>query len=230
MPLTRAQSRQNLKANAEEPALSNGYANGGSDIAAKQPASKQEQETKVQPAQSNGHVLPPYDPSPKSTSYEFLGPPGALGISVLVPFFTYFFAFGCDERGCPSLPFLPFMSEGLKQMGTLEFWTSLYDSKAMLAYLAWYAWCVLCWAVLPGKWLEGSAMRNGEKLWYKINAFPTFVATMVATASVGYVYGRAPFLFFFDHWIGMISASLIVAATQVRILHIRTEECQTLML
>lgn len=139
------------------------------------------QEDRVNGSAANGHikqakagsgaamVQPAYDPAPRTHHYEFLGPPGALGISVLVPVFTYFFAFGCDERGCPSMPVGPFLREGLKQMQTWQFYADLWDTKASIAYLAWYAWCVVCWAVLPGQWLEGTTLRNGEKLWYKIN-------------------------------------------------------------
>jgi hypothetical protein len=110
-----------------------------------------------------------YDPAPRTTSYEFLGPPGAFLISTLCPFFAYFFAMGCDERGCPPLPFTLFVRNGLKQAQTAEFWSSLLDMQGVNAYIAWYAFCVICWAVLPGRWLEGGVMRNGEKLWYKIN-------------------------------------------------------------
>lgn len=120
---------------------------------------------------SNGSAMvqPAYDPAPRTLHYEFLGPPGALGISLLVPLFTYFFAFGCDERGCPPMPVGMYLKEGFRQMQTWQFYADLWDTKATTAYLAWYAWCVVCWAVLPGQWLEGTTLRNGEKLWYKIN-------------------------------------------------------------
>lgn len=114
-------------------------------------------------------VQPAYDPAPRTLHYEFLGPPGALGISVLVPLFTYFFAFGCDERGCPPMPVGMYLQDGFRQMQTWQFYADLWDSQAAIAYLGWYAWCVVCWAVLPGQWLEGTKLRNGEKLWYKIN-------------------------------------------------------------
>ena len=36
-------------------------------------------------------------------------------------------------------------------------------------YLGWYAFCVIAWLVLPGDWVEGTLMRNGKKMKYKIN-------------------------------------------------------------
>lgn len=129
--------------------------------------------------ESNGHaksatlhgtaVQSAYDPAPRTTTYEFLGPPGALGISILVPLFTYFFAFGCGERGCTPTPVLPYFQNGFQQMQTWQFYADLWDTKATIAYLGWYGWCLICWAVLPGPWIEGIILRNGQKLSYKIN-------------------------------------------------------------
>ena len=109
------------------------------------------------------------DAAPKTTTFEFLGPPGAILISVLVPFFSYFFALGCSERGCPPLPVGSYLINGLYQIVTLQFWVELWDTEGVLVYLSWYIWTVLCWAVLPGQWMEGGKLRNGEKLSYKIN-------------------------------------------------------------
>lgn len=123
--------------------------------------------------EENGHVQQgealTYDPAPRTQHYEFMGPPGAFFISTTVPFFTYFCALGCDDRGCPALPLVPFLRQGLQAMGTASFWKSLWDLEGVQAYFVWYAWCVACWVILPGRWMEGSKLRNGEKLWYKIN-------------------------------------------------------------
>jgi len=39
----------------------------------------------------------------------------------------------------------------------------------MLVYLAWYTFCVVSWAVLPGDWVEGLPLHNGQRMEYKIN-------------------------------------------------------------
>ena len=36
-------------------------------------------------------------------------------------------------------------------------------------YLGWYAFCVIAWFVLPGDWIDGTLMRNGKRMKYKIN-------------------------------------------------------------
>lgn len=193
MVLTRAKSKQNLQDSGSAPQS----AATSTSVAGKSQQQQQDQSTMngqqhlngnnvahrsspAKQAKTNGTPAAPtsqqgdtsfadYVAAPKTTSFEFMGPPGAFAISTLVPYFTYFFALGCDERGCPSTPFIPYMQDGLRQATTLDFWISLWDNEATLAYLAWYAWCIVCWAVLPGQWLEGGKLRNGEKLWYKIN-------------------------------------------------------------
>ena len=60
-------------------------------------------------------------------------------------------------------------SDVLDTLQKPEFWKSLWDTEAMLMYLGWYTFCVVAWLVLPGDWIEGTLMRNGKKLKYKIN-------------------------------------------------------------
>lgn len=179
--MTRSQSIPRMNGNSEKEQL-NGKSSGYRENGHAQNANGHTKQVKA----SNGSsmVQPAYDPAPRTQHYEFLGPPGALGISILVPLFTYFFAFGCDERGCPTMPVGSFLYQGFKQMQSWQFYADLWDTKAATAYLAWYAWCVVCWAILPGRWLEGTTLRNGEKLWYKINGARPFITALLAVLSL----------------------------------------------
>jgi hypothetical protein len=179
MVVTRSKSIPNLNGNGvngDGQHKENGKVNGGHrdrEVAAMNGNGNIVKQAKVNGDSINGTAVQPstgsYEASPRTTTYEFLGPPGALGISLLVPIFTYFFAFGCDERGCTPTPVGEYFSNGLTVVQTWQFYADLWDGKATIAYLAWYAWCVVCWAILPGQWVEGTVLRNGEKLWYKIN-------------------------------------------------------------
>lgn len=108
--------------------------------------------------------------NPRTTHYEFLGPPGALFVTVTVPLLSYALYFGCSEEfgGCPpplaTIP--PLLSQALS---TPSSWKALWDTQATLLYLAWYAFCIVAWYVLPGDWVEGVTLRTGEKKKYKIN-------------------------------------------------------------
>jgi hypothetical protein len=108
--------------------------------------------------------------NPKTTHYEFFGPPGAAFVSLTVPLTIYGLYFTCSEAsgGCPpplwSLPF-----NFVRSVRDLDWWASLFDGKATAAYFAWYAFTVLAWYILPGDWVEGPELRSGGRLSYKVN-------------------------------------------------------------
>ena len=108
--------------------------------------------------------------NPRTTSYEFCGPLGATFITIVVPLTTYLLYFGCSQQnGCPP-PLTSIKNpEILDILQKPEFWKSLWDTEAALMYLGWYAFCVVSWLVLPGDWIDGTLMRDGKKMKYKIN-------------------------------------------------------------
>ena len=57
----------------------------------------------------------------------------------------------------------------LSAVQDVEWWKALWDREAALIYLGWYTFCVLAWAILPGDWVQGTTLRNGKRLEYKIN-------------------------------------------------------------
>lgn len=108
------------------------------------------------------------DLNPRSTHYEFFGPPGAFAISIGVPATAYALYFGCSEQtgGC----YPPIDTDLIvSSLSDLNWWKSLWDTEAAIAYLGWYAFTVVAWAILPGDWVSGTTMRNGQTKQYKIN-------------------------------------------------------------
>lgn len=110
------------------------------------------------------------DLNPRTTSYEFLGPPGAFFITIAVPATTYALYFGCSEAtgGCPP-PVAGIWPSVSASLSNPEWWKSLWDTQAAALYLAWYVFCVVAWFVLPGDWVEGTTIRDGSTKKYKIN-------------------------------------------------------------
>lgn len=108
--------------------------------------------------------------NPRTTHYEFAGPPGALFVTLTVPITTYALYYTCSETsgGCPP-PLSSLPTSFVQAVTNLDWWKSLWDTQAFLAYIAWWAFCVVAWFVLPGDWVEGTTMRNGRKIKYKIN-------------------------------------------------------------
>jgi Delta14-sterol reductase len=108
--------------------------------------------------------------NPRTTAYEFFGPPGALFITLMVPITTYALYFGCSEQtgGCPP-PRPSIVPNIIDSVGDPKWWKGLWDTQATVMYFAWYAICVVSWQVLPGDWVEGVTLRTGDKIKYKIN-------------------------------------------------------------
>lgn len=108
--------------------------------------------------------------NPKTTHYEFFGPPGAAFVSLTVPLTLYGLYFTCSEAsgGCPpplwSIPF-----NFVRAVQDKDWWLNLFDAQASIAYAGWYAFTLVAWYILPGDWVEGTELRTGGRIKYKIN-------------------------------------------------------------
>ncbi|KAJ2911340.1 hypothetical protein MD484_g9074, partial [Candolleomyces efflorescens] len=110
--------------------------------------------------------------NPVTTKYDFFGPPGAFLISTTVPPIIYALYFGCSEAngGCPPRMALSTLQDRVfSALQDPSWWKSLWDTEATLMYLGFYAFCVLAWAILPGDWVDGTVLRTGGTIKYKIN-------------------------------------------------------------
>ena len=140
--------------------------------------------------------------NPRTTSYDFFGPPGALAISLGVPFLIYALYFGCNETSGGCIPPVELTLANLQYAFThASWWTQLWDTEATMLYLAWYAFTVVSWLMLPGDWVEGVTMRTGEKKKYKINGMLHILAITYFCADKRVLYS---FLYhaarFGSHW------------------------------
>lgn len=99
----------------------------------------------------------------KTTEYEFLGPPGALLVSVVCPLLVFTLIFLCNEDGCPPRDIARWK---------LQFPTSLaefVDWQAIKWYFSFQTALALLWVILPGRWAPGQRLRDGTVLEYKCN-------------------------------------------------------------
>ncbi|CED85474.1 C-14 reductase [Phaffia rhodozyma] len=141
---------------------------------------------------------------------EFGGHIGTFGLNFITPFAIYFLYFTTSAHsGCP-----PPLSTWFGRFLAGSWLDELFDAQAFKAYAAWYAFTVACWYILPGEWVEGAAMRDGKKKLYKLNGFSTLLL------SLGLVLGRIihagpqSFTFIYDHYLGLITASLAMSIAQ----------------
>lgn len=120
-------------------------------------------------------VTLPANPTPKSYAElnprqkpkEFFGPVGTSIITFVTPVVVYMLFYGCNEvTGCsvpPERNFLQWIGDWPSSAGALWEW------KAFGVYVAWYAWMVICWNILPAEWTQGTLLRDGTRVKYKFN-------------------------------------------------------------
>ena|SRR5271154_3481396 len=101
--------------------------------------------------------------NPKTKEYEFLGPPGAVLVSLLCPLILFALTFLCNENGCPPRD----ISSWKYQFPTSL--SELIDWKAIKWYFSFQFALALLWLVLPGKWAKGRPLRDGTFVEYKCN-------------------------------------------------------------
>ncbi|KAG8705847.1 erg24, C-14 sterol reductase, partial [Ceratobasidium sp. 423] len=108
--------------------------------------------------------------NPKTTRYEFFGPPGAAAVTTGTSIVVYGLYYNCSEAsGVCQLPRLSFLLQVIKAVSDSNWWKSIFDVEATVAYFAWYAFLVAAWYILPGEWLEGTELRIGGRKKYKFN-------------------------------------------------------------
>ncbi|GJJ15769.1 hypothetical protein Clacol_010047 [Clathrus columnatus] len=163
--------------------------------------------------------------NPRTQHYEFGGPFGAAFVTLSVPITTYALYFGCSETsgGCPP-PLSDIPIYFINAITSLDWWKSLWDTEAFLAYLAWYTFTVVAWYVLPGDWIEGVPLRDGTKKKYKINAFSTFLLTLGLAAGAILRFGPTALTFVYEHWIGLTTSSIIMATVQAIYVYVASFE------
>jgi len=167
-------------------------------------------------------------PNPKP-EYEFLGPPGAVGMLVVLPLITYGLYFNCRaEFGCPPLNwtkadgYWPAMDMNFANYprDLLQFFLSTWDREAFDLYSYFMVFLFVCYFVIPGHVVEGAIVggvggspltkdRANYKLKYKVNALRTLMLIAVMAVATLMTKGVEPFLFLHSHFAGLITASLI---------------------
>lgn len=100
--------------------------------------------------------------NPRTTEYEFLGPPGALFVSLSCPLIVHALIFFCNEKGCPPRD----LSTWRHHIPPLR---DFLDWKAIKWYFSFQLALVVLWLVLPGTWARGRPLRDGTVLEYKTN-------------------------------------------------------------
>ncbi|KAI8365944.1 ergosterol biosynthesis ERG4/ERG24 [Radiomyces spectabilis] len=147
--------------------------------------------------------------NPKTTTYEFGGPLGALGMVAVLPLLVLFFSVCCDPTGYPSRYLFMGYQHYFERLLSAEYLKSLYDPVAIFAYFGFVLLQAFFYFVLPGDTVPGTVMRDGNRLKYKINGFTALHSTFFLALYFLKNTGLEPLTFVYDHWIGLTVASIL---------------------
>ncbi|UKZ51278.1 Delta(14)-sterol reductase [Trichoderma virens] len=121
--------------------------------------------------------------------YEFGGPLGAFGVSFGLPVLVYLFTFACNDiSGCPAPSFLSPKTLSIDRLKLEVGWPEdgiwgLASWKASGALAAYYLLNLILHAILPAAEVDGTVLRSGGRLKYRLNTFYSNMATLAALAA-----------------------------------------------
>ncbi|KAH7329420.1 ergosterol biosynthesis ERG4/ERG24 [Stachybotrys elegans] len=162
--------------------------------------------------------------------YEFLGPPGAFGISFLLPVLVYFFAFACNDiSGCPAPSLLHPRSLSLGQLKKEVGWPEdgiwgLGSWKAMGAVVGYNVLNLVLYRLLPATEVEGTVLRTGGRLKYRLNTMACNSA-ILAILAAGTIAQGAEFpvwTFISDNYIQILTSNLIISYIVAVFVYVRS--------
>ncbi|CAI6097833.1 unnamed protein product [Clonostachys chloroleuca] len=162
--------------------------------------------------------------------YEFFGPPGAFGISFLLPILVYAFAFVCNDiSGCPAPSLLSPRTLDLNQLKREVGWPAegvrgLFNWQSLFAYTGYLLVNAILYRILPAAQVKGTVLPSGGRLDYRLNTLNSHIAIAVALAA-GTIAQGADFVvwtFINENYIQLITASLIYAYSLATFVYIRS--------
>lgn len=122
--------------------------------------------------------------NPKTTHYEWLGPPGAAFIVTSLPLVVLGFNAICDATSCSMLDAAAILS---RVPDTLR--SSLAHLPLAIGIeVAWLVFHCVLYLLPIGKRVKGTVLRNGKALTYNINGLHAFVLCHVLAVLLHFVF------------------------------------------
>ncbi|KAF2400217.1 delta(14)-sterol reductase [Trichodelitschia bisporula] len=167
---------------------------------------------------------------PRKHGYEFFGPPGAFAISFGLPILCYAMTLLCnDVSGCPAPSLLSpstLTLDELKREAGWKGWETIFNWKAFIANLGWYALSLVLNRVLPATEVQGTELATGGRLNYRFNAFNSAIFTMsilaAGTALQGADFPVWPFIW--DNFVPLLTSNIVLAAVLATYVYVRSFE------
>ena len=138
------------------------------------------------------------DLNPKTTHYEFMGPLGALFMSLGLPSVVLGLYLLCGRDSCSLWGNYP----------SLPGWGDLFHSHALTVFLAWFLFQLLLSLFPLGRVVQGTKLRDGTRLKYRLNGLFALLVSHAAFL-VAYFYIGLPVSFVYDHYLALATAATL---------------------
>ncbi|KAI9598797.1 delta14-sterol reductase [Syncephalis fuscata] len=159
--------------------------------------------------------------NPRTLTREFLGAPGATAVFVLCHLVLLAFYVECSpSTTCGYNGGLTWLLTTPAKMllGTY----TLYHQVGIQVYAVWLLWLVSLFYLIPGQWTNGTLLRDGTVLKYKINALRSLIITLITCVATLLTMGSAPFIHLFNNALHLVAAGFIVSAIFSGILYLHS--------
>jgi len=116
------------------------------------------------------------------------------------------------EAGCPDYTSLPDLSK-----------ITVYSHEAMAVVLAWMAFLIGLWWIIPGTWAVGVTLPSGNRLQYKLNGFASGIAAAAVLAG-GHMRGWWDLVWIHDNYLQLATASIIFSTVLSVVLYVSARQ------
>ncbi|KAH6584540.1 hypothetical protein BASA60_000941 [Batrachochytrium salamandrivorans] len=165
--------------------------------------------------------------NPTTTHFEFMGPHGTLLAVLGLPLTTVALFLVCSQEGCPpswlmnvlSLPSTSVLATTFTTLSSLVANIEWLNLDAFNSMLCWTLLHGLLGLVLPGRSVQGTHLRTGDRLNYTINGFNALVFCAIVTVTVTAAKGLDTLIWIADHSLQLAVASILISTTMAALLY-----------
>ncbi|RSL75191.1 Delta(14)-sterol reductase [Fusarium floridanum] len=168
--------------------------------------------------------------SEEQHGYEFFGPPGAFAISFLLPVLVYVFNFVCNDiSGCPAPSLLSPKTLSLDKLKQEVGWpqdgfAGLVSWEASAATAGYLLLSLILYRVLPAYEVEGTELRSGGRLKYRLNTLysSSFTLAILAAGTAAQGAEFPVWTFISDNFIQLLTANTIFSYVVATFVYVRS--------
>ena len=142
--------------------------------------------------------------NPRTTHYEFMGPVGAFFMTLGLPVAVFGLYLFCNKDTCQIYPLEPLLQVKLPP------WDQFWHPLAFLICVGWFVANVIIYLIPVGRTVQGSLLRDGTKLTYRINAVYAFILSHIIFV-VAYCYYKFSVSFVYHHYLSFVTSAVLLS-------------------